>query len=458
MAKGEKKAENTGAQGSDYEKTMLEILDKEIAAASVASESRDATPDDVDALINSLLKQAITVSNAQPPDNEPDTGDWQAREPAVSAKRQEPVVLAQKEEAPPAKPQEAVPQVVEQVQPAPGERMPSTEQASSELWMTTFPEAEAELPQPPAEFVPTEEIPSLSPDTLPEWVPAFRPVATKPPLRGRMLIVAGAFLLLLTGTGIVYLTGLGSGDSSASKAPAQSAPSKEDDEAQSLKAIVPPQPLRQAPERTAIPAGRRPSSPVSDAGESAKNPAVPMVETKAPASFPTAASGAAASSGAGAAPRTAAEKTAPVTPALPEPPPITPTARVLEDTPPQNAPITATVAQALPRASASLDSLPARDQVAFRAVPGTKTVVPAQVITRVPPVYSDAARRSHALGTVVVDIFIDEKGRVTKATATSGPGILRLDAVNAVMQWRFRPAMLDGNGIASTSTVTVVFK
>jgi len=60
-------------------------------------------------------------------------------------------------------------------------------------------------------------------------------------------------------------------------------------------------------------------------------------------------------------------------------------------------------------------------------------------------------------GTVVVDAQIDAQGRVVKATAESGPAVLRPEAVRAVLQWRFKPATLDGISVPSATKVSIVF-
>jgi TonB family protein len=68
------------------------------------------------------------------------------------------------------------------------------------------------------------------------------------------------------------------------------------------------------------------------------------------------------------------------------------------------------------------------------------------------------ARKSRITGTVVVDVQVDVRGKVTKATAISGPAILRAEAENAVLRWQFRPANVEGIAVPSTSQVSIVFK
>jgi TonB family protein len=42
-------------------------------------------------------------------------------------------------------------------------------------------------------------------------------------------------------------------------------------------------------------------------------------------------------------------------------------------------------------------------------------------------------------GTVVIEVVVDENGKVVEATAVSGPAILRSEALRAAGKWRFRP-------------------
>jgi TonB family protein len=78
-------------------------------------------------------------------------------------------------------------------------------------------------------------------------------------------------------------------------------------------------------------------------------------------------------------------------------------------------------------------------------------------MTRVLPTYPEIARRSRTTGTVVVEAQIDDQGKVVKATAVSGPLILRPEAEIAVMKWAFRPATLGGVNVPSASRVSIVF-
>jgi TonB family protein len=62
------------------------------------------------------------------------------------------------------------------------------------------------------------------------------------------------------------------------------------------------------------------------------------------------------------------------------------------------------------------------------------------VITRVPPVYPELARRMGITGTVVVHVTILANGTVSDAHVESGHKLLAPAAEQAVHQWRFATA------------------
>lgn len=73
------------------------------------------------------------------------------------------------------------------------------------------------------------------------------------------------------------------------------------------------------------------------------------------------------------------------------------------------------------------------------------------------PVYTSVARSAGAKGSVTVEVEIDEKGRVTKAKAISGPALLQASAVNAARQARFSPTLLSGQPIKITGLIVYNF-
>ena len=85
-------------------------------------------------------------------------------------------------------------------------------------------------------------------------------------------------------------------------------------------------------------------------------------------------------------------------------------------------------------------------------------VQPAVVIEKVDPPYPEIAVRAQVEGSVVLDVGIDENGRVTDVQVTRGlPFGLSEAAADAVRQWRYRPASGPQGPIPSRKTVRILF-
>lgn len=85
----------------------------------------------------------------------------------------------------------------------------------------------------------------------------------------------------------------------------------------------------------------------------------------------------------------------------------------------------------------------------------SRGVVPGTVVRRVEPSYPSDALRHGINGKVVVEVAIDENGRVISATVLSGPQPLRDAAVRAARRWRFKPTLL--NGVPAKASRTIEF-
>ena len=72
-------------------------------------------------------------------------------------------------------------------------------------------------------------------------------------------------------------------------------------------------------------------------------------------------------------------------------------------------------------------------------------VVSAKLLKSVPPVYPPAARTQRVGGDVKIDALIDVSGNVSTMKVLSGPTMLHQAATNALKQWKYEPAKLDGN-------------
>jgi TonB family protein len=75
-----------------------------------------------------------------------------------------------------------------------------------------------------------------------------------------------------------------------------------------------------------------------------------------------------------------------------------------------------------------------------------------------PPDYPELAKSTHVSGDVVMDAVIDAAGNVKSVRVISGPPLLQRAAVDALRQWKYEPARLDGQPIAVHLTVTLNFR
>ena len=73
------------------------------------------------------------------------------------------------------------------------------------------------------------------------------------------------------------------------------------------------------------------------------------------------------------------------------------------------------------------------------------------------PHYPPIARAARASGTVVVQVIIDEEGKVISARAISGHALLQASAVEAAYRAKFTPTRLEGQPVKVTGTLTYNF-
>jgi hypothetical protein len=92
------------------------------------------------------------------------------------------------------------------------------------------------------------------------------------------------------------------------------------------------------------------------------------------------------------------------------------------------------------------------------SAPAARLAREATLLERFPGIYPSAAAASHVVGVVRLRALIGKDGRVKKATALSGPRILRPAAVDSVMKWVFNPATVDGKPAESETLVDINFQ
>jgi len=77
-----------------------------------------------------------------------------------------------------------------------------------------------------------------------------------------------------------------------------------------------------------------------------------------------------------------------------------------------------------------------------------------------PPQYPDQARNNGWAGTVLLKLWVDASGQVTKVHVerSSGYAVLDASAVSAVRQWKGNPARRDGRPVATEELLPVTFR
>ena len=90
--------------------------------------------------------------------------------------------------------------------------------------------------------------------------------------------------------------------------------------------------------------------------------------------------------------------------------------------------------------------------------PVSQGVVEATLIRKVDPVYPSRARSEGVEGPVTLEAIVAENGNVKGIKFVSGPPALASAAINAVQQWRYKPATLNGKPIEAPKKITLVFR
>jgi len=79
------------------------------------------------------------------------------------------------------------------------------------------------------------------------------------------------------------------------------------------------------------------------------------------------------------------------------------------------------------------------------------------LLYRVQPVYPLLARQARVQGMVELRAIISKTGRIENLSVLTGPPLLVRAAKDAVLQWRYRPYLLNGEPIEVETEVTVNF-
>ena len=109
-----------------------------------------------------------------------------------------------------------------------------------------------------------------------------------------------------------------------------------------------------------------------------------------------------------------------------------------------------------PTPVASLSTSHRAEPVAPAPVGGD--VRPAKLLRSVPPIYPEMARNQRISGDVRIDALVDAEGNVSSMQVLSGSPLLHQAALNALKQWKYQPAELDGKPTSMHLTVTIQFR
>ena len=79
-------------------------------------------------------------------------------------------------------------------------------------------------------------------------------------------------------------------------------------------------------------------------------------------------------------------------------------------------------------------------------------------LTHVNPIYPALAQTARVQGVVILEAVIDTTGRVESVQVLRSMALLDGAAVDAVRQWRYTPATVNGSPVSVIMTITVTFK
>jgi TonB family protein len=106
----------------------------------------------------------------------------------------------------------------------------------------------------------------------------------------------------------------------------------------------------------------------------------------------------------------------------------------------------------------SWNELEARAMVAESGLRVSPETMEKRIVTKVEPVYPEAARKAGLQGLVVMDAVIAPDGSVKRLRPVSGPDLLAQSATAAVQSWRFEPYLSSGKPVEVETTIAIEFR
>lgn len=424
-----------------YESAVLDFLDKEMAMVQ-ETQKMNSQSEELDALVSDLLKQVITEADqtqTQGPDKPLFDEDELFSDLTPSQK-----------------------QVAEKASPA---QVPAVEKKAAAPLLTSPPKtaAKVEALKPTAEPETTKEEKPASAQTV------MFGSSVAPQRKFPVMAFVAVGVVLAIGAGIYFFSG------SSSKTPVNPEPSAAiSQSAMPATSNVPAAPIVATKSSPIQPETKPPAStaaPAAPAKQPAASTAVPSKPNAATTTAPKEPDKPAAANikpeTAQAVPVKTASEEKPAPPqTVAAPPPPVQTAAVDKPSSPavteHAPPLTTSVPEKKPAPSAQTAGLsepPAPAAQPVRAAPPVaNSLVAAVPIMQSGPIYPEVARRAKLSGSVLLDVQIDDQGKVVKATPVGGPVVLQSAAIAAVAKWRYKPASINGVNVSSQSRVTIAFK
>src|SRR5260370_21299634 len=78
-----------------------------------------------------------------------------------------------------------------------------------------------------------------------------------------------------------------------------------------------------------------------------------------------------------------------------------------------------------------------------------------RIVTKVEPVYPEAARKAGMQGLVVLDVVVAPDGSVKRLRPVSGPELLVQSAKEAAQSWKFEPYLSNGEAGEVATTLAL---
>jgi len=98
------------------------------------------------------------------------------------------------------------------------------------------------------------------------------------------------------------------------------------------------------------------------------------------------------------------------------------------------------------------------ERIPAPVVPVESKLEPLRLLFASRPVYPPTARRAGTQGEVMIHARVDETGKVVLMRVISGPLSLRQAALDALSQWKYEPARLNGKPVSVDTAVSIKFQ